>query len=246
MHYFKLNIGDYHKKAGRLTMLEHGAYTLLLHACYDREKFPTKSEAIDWCWARSPDEVAAVEFVLAKFFTLEDDRYVQHRIKEEIDTFHAKSEKNKHIALEREAARRTKRARNVDDSSPGKHESPPNHKPITTNQEPPEEKQPRVRAAAVSKPDGVTDQTWTDWLQLRKSKKAPVTETVLSGAVAEAEKAGLSLERFLQVWCTRGSQGLLAEWLKPNERGTTARASMHSGFGQVNYREGIEEDGSFV
>jgi len=29
MHYFKRNIGDYHKKAGRLSMLEHGAYTLL-------------------------------------------------------------------------------------------------------------------------------------------------------------------------------------------------------------------------
>lgn len=134
MHYFKFNIGDYHKKAGRLTMLEHGAYTLLLHACYDREKFPTKAEAIDWCWARSVDEIAAVEFVLSKFFKLEGDVYVQDRIQEEIDAFHAKSEKNKHIALEREAARRTKRARSVDESSPEQHESPPNHKPQTKNQ----------------------------------------------------------------------------------------------------------------
>jgi len=51
MHYFKRNIGDYHKKAGRLSMLEHGAYTLLMDACYDRERFPTMDEAIDWCWA---------------------------------------------------------------------------------------------------------------------------------------------------------------------------------------------------
>ena len=41
MHYFKRNIGDYHKKAGRLSMLEHGAYTLLIDSCYDRERFPT-------------------------------------------------------------------------------------------------------------------------------------------------------------------------------------------------------------
>ena len=37
MHYYKRNIGDYHKKAGRLSMIEHGAYTLLIDACYDRE-----------------------------------------------------------------------------------------------------------------------------------------------------------------------------------------------------------------
>lgn len=88
MHYFKRNIGDYHKKAGRLSMLEHGAYTLLLDACYDRERFPTRAEAIDWCWARSVDEVSAVEFVLSKFFTLDGEQYIQARIQEEIAAYH--------------------------------------------------------------------------------------------------------------------------------------------------------------
>ena len=41
MHYYKRNLGDYAKKAGRLSMLEHGSYTLLIDACYDRERFPT-------------------------------------------------------------------------------------------------------------------------------------------------------------------------------------------------------------
>lgn len=67
-------------------------------------------------------------------------------------------------------------------------------------------------------PDGVSQQVWSDWLQLRKAKRAPVTDTVLDGARAEAGKAGLTLDAFLRVWCNRGSQGLLAEWLKPNER----------------------------
>ena len=60
MHYYKRNLGDYAKKAGRLSMIEHGAYTLLLDACYDRERFPTLEEAIEWTWARTPEEVAAV------------------------------------------------------------------------------------------------------------------------------------------------------------------------------------------
>jgi hypothetical protein len=49
-----------------------------------------------------------------------------------------------------------------------------------------------------------------------------VTETVLDGARSEASKAGLELDAFLRVWCTRGSQGLQAEWLRPAERGRTA------------------------
>ncbi len=250
MHYFKLNIGDYHKKAGRLTMLEHGAYTLLLHACYDREKFPTKSEAIDWCWARSPDEVAAVEFVLAKFFTLEDDRYVQHRIKEEIDTFHAKSEKNKHIALEREAARRTKRARNVDDSSPDKHASPPNHKPITTNQEP--KSSVPIGTGDVPPPDGPPeDPPLTD-----RDKIFAYGVPILVGA-GNTDKAARSFlggkakeygdAEVVQALreCYQQHPIDPMSWLG-KRLPIKGKRSAHSGFEKVNYREGIEEDGSFV
>ncbi len=70
-----------------------------------------------------------------------------------------------------------------------------------------------------AKPDGVEQQVWDDWLALRRAKKAPVTATVLDRAKAEAEKAGLSLNGFLIVWCARGSQGLEASWLKPEEQG---------------------------
>lgn len=62
-------------------------------------------------------------------------------------------------------------------------------------------------------PSDVDPQTWADWLQLRKTKRAVVTHTVTKGARAEADKAGMSFEAFLAVWCTRGSQGLEASWL---------------------------------
>lgn len=77
---------------------------------------------------------------------------------------------------------------------------------------------PRKRDATPSKPDGVTDRVWTDWLQLRKAKRAPVTETVITGAEREAVKARMSLDEFLSIWCRRGSQGLEADWIKPGER----------------------------
>lgn len=124
-------------------MLQHGAYTLLMDSCYDREQFPTLEEAIDWCWASSKEEMEAVEFVLRKFFTLENGVYVQKRIQEEIAEYHAKSENNKRIAEQREANRRsanTNRERNVHESLPGVNEPPPNQEPITNNHKPKEKK----------------------------------------------------------------------------------------------------------
>lgn len=139
MHYYKRNIGDYAKKAGRLSMLEHGAYTLLMDAIYDRETFPTLEEALDWAWARDEAEVAAVKFVLNKFFELrEDGRYVQNRIQEELDSYKSKAETNARIAKEREEKRKYKHepSRSVHEACEEKHEPSPNHKPLTNNQEP--------------------------------------------------------------------------------------------------------------
>jgi len=143
MHYYKRNIGDYHKKAGRLSILQHGAYTLLIDSCYDREIFPTVDDAIDWVWASSEAEVDAVKFVLKKFFTEEDGVFIQNRIQEDLDRYHETGKINKRIAIEREAKRRkksTKRERSVNEAittgKPTVNEAPPNQEPLTTNQEP--------------------------------------------------------------------------------------------------------------
>jgi hypothetical protein len=66
-------------------------------------------------------------------------------------------------------------------------------------------------------------QEWEDWLSLRKAKKAPVTETVLKSARKEAEKAGMSFNAFLTIWCARGSQGLEANWLRSNDKTSFAQ-----------------------
>ena len=120
-------------------MLQHGSYTLLIDACYDRETFPTLEEAIDWTWASSKEEIEAVEFVLRKFFTLVDGVYIQSRIQEELDDYHSKALKNKQIAIDREAnraANNTKREEKDTNRARSVNGAPPNHKPITNNQEP--------------------------------------------------------------------------------------------------------------
>lgn len=148
MHYYKKNIGDYLKKAGRLSMIQHGAYTVLIDCCFDREQFPTLDEAIDWTWASSKEEVEAVEFVLKKFFVFENDRYVEKWVEEELAKYHANSKVNKRIAQAREAAKKTtsgnnenqetstERAEKTTNRERSVKNAQPNQKPRTINQEP--------------------------------------------------------------------------------------------------------------
>jgi hypothetical protein len=86
-----------------------------------------------------------------------------------------------------------------------------NHKPITNNQEPIEKKKP------IATPDGVSPATWSDFLQIRKLKKAAVTESAVKGIEREARKAGWSLEKALVECCARGWAGFKAEWVNKEQ-----------------------------
>lgn len=121
-------------------MLQHGAYTLLIDSCYDREKFPTLEEAIEWSWASTTEEIEAVKFVLSRFFHPSDDgTYTQDRILQELLEYHAKADKNKSIAIERETKRKennTKRADKNTNRTQDVNEPPPNQEPRTNNHKP--------------------------------------------------------------------------------------------------------------
>jgi uncharacterized protein YdaU (DUF1376 family) len=205
MHYYKRNLGDYAKKAGRLTMLQHGAYTLLIDSCYDREIFPTLEQALEWTWASTEAEVEAVKFVLNRFFMLHSDgRYIQDRILTELLNYQKNADTNKRIADEREAKRRgndTKRVQVVD-------ESPPNQEPLTINHKPIKEK-----ATSVAPPVGVSDSVWQEFKTLRKAKKAPITQRAIDAITSEANKAGWTLEKALEECVVRGWQAFKADWV---------------------------------
>ena len=66
-------------------------------------------------------------------------------------------------------------------------------------------------------PDGVSDSVWHDFQKLRKAKRAPVTDTVIEGIKAEADKAGISLGDALAMCCKRGWQGFEAAWVTSSD-----------------------------
>ena len=237
MHYYKRNLGDYAKKAGRLSMLQHGAYTLLLDACYDREQFPTIDEAIEWTWASTEAEIEAVKFVLSRFFTPENGVYVQARVREELDGYAKKAHVNQRIAHDRETARRDKdtvRARTVHEPCTNRHLTK-NQEPRTTNQDE-KEKIKEKRCAALAPPDGVSKKLWDDFSALRKLKKAPLTQTALDGINREAAKAGVSLETALATCCEAGWQGFSADWYARRHGGAPPQIAPVESFAERDSR----------
>lgn len=112
--------------------------------------------------------------------------------------------------------------------------TPADFAPINVNEPSVETKKGKAARPAPARPDDVSEQVWHDWVDHRKAKKASVTETVLTEARREAAKAHLPLERFLAIWCARGSQGLQADWLKPHELG-------RPGSGETAYQRSSRE-----
>ena len=220
MNYYERHLGDYARDAGHLSMLEHGAYTLLLDRYYSTEQPIPADQAYRVARARSKDEKAAVDAVLAEFFTLTEGCWHNGRTDEEIakaqSRIKAAQENGRRGGRPKKSQEETRQKPNgFSSGSDPLTQQKAYQSPDTNHQE--QKKQRAPAAHAPSRPDDVPEQTWNDWLALRRTKRAPVTQTVLSGARAEAAKAGLSLAEFLGIWCTRGSQGLQSDWIKPDE-----------------------------
>ena len=238
MNYYEHHIGDYAAATGHLSLMEDAVYTRMLRRYYLTES-PLPSDTAQVArlvGARSADEMAAVEAVLAEFFSLQDDGWHQKRADEDIARYLEKQGKARASAESRWSGKRSECERNAN-AMRTQCERNAHQTPDTSNQQ--EQKQKKGRASAPACPDGVDPQTWADWLALRKAKKAPVTETVLKSARSEAGKAGVTLDRFLEIWCARGSQGLEASWLKPHERaGPRAGPAKHGDFEKRDYGTG--------
>jgi len=86
LNYYRRYVGDYLKDTARLSILEHGAYNLLLDYYYAEEQ-PIPLDIEEVCRmvrAIRPEERRAVEKVLAAYFVKDDDGYHNARADDEI------------------------------------------------------------------------------------------------------------------------------------------------------------------
>lgn len=201
MNYYKRHIGDYAKKAGHLSLLEHGVYTLLLDAYYDREQAPTRAEAMRISRCRTDEELAALDAVLSDFFDLKDGRYVQARVEEEFVKAEAQARANQENGKRGGRPRKPKGKRtethSVSDANPSDSENNPN--PLIHQSTNPIQEQEPVRSPNGSRlpPDWTLPGDWRAWAE----QERPDVDVIRESRV------------FADYWASQaGAKGRKADW----------------------------------
>jgi uncharacterized protein YdaU (DUF1376 family) len=212
MHYYNFHIGDYKSHTYHLNVIQDCAFRRLLDHYYLHEA-PLKQREIARQIGMSDYEQEVLS-VLNEFFHDSPNGYIHPRADKEIEAYHAKIEQASRAGKASAERRFSERLTDVQPTN--------NQEPITNNHKP-----KREIATVVACPPDVDNQVWEDWKQLRKAKKAPVTQTVVDSARKESAKANMSLSEFLKIWCARGSQGLQADWLKTNNSGLSKTGEMN-------------------
>ena len=221
MHYYQHHIGDYRAATAHLSNEEDLAYRRLLDMYYDTEKMiPPDTE---WVARRIRMDVTVVEAVLVDMFTEFTDGWFHSRCEREIESYKEKLE----TASRAGKASAAKRAEQKSNERSPTDQPTKNHKPRTINHK------PKIQA-----PDGVSDLVWQDFVQLRKAKKAEITETAIKGIQKEADKAGYSLQEALETCCSRGWVGFKADWVKEDaKKAGKSFAEMDAEFKRKQYEE---------
>ena len=80
-----------------------------------------------------------------------------------------------------------------------------------------------------AQPEGVLNEVWKDFIDLRKAKRAPLNGTALKGIEREAAKAGWTLNDALAESVARGWQSFKAEWVKERTKGNGSRETESMG-----------------
>ena len=84
MNYYERHLGDYARDTAHLSMMEHGAYNLLLDRYYATEQGIPADQVHRLARARTREERAAVDTVLQEFFALQEGVWTHKRADNEL------------------------------------------------------------------------------------------------------------------------------------------------------------------
>ncbi len=85
-----------------------------------------------------------------------------------------------------------------------------------------EERKEGKKKITPAKPDDVSERVWLDFLDHRRVKRAPVSETVLVSMRRECGKVGWTLEAAMAACVTRGWQGFDSKFVRDDQRSAPA------------------------
>lgn len=197
MNFYPFHIGDYAAHTRHLSFMEDLAYRRLIDQYY-LDECPLKGEpSLIARRIGMSDFSSDVQYILETFFEKDGELWISKRCDDEIAKYQLKAE----------SARNANRIKSEKITAlKSELKSEPNHI-VTKNQE------PRTNIKAISTPDGVSSDLWSDFLAYRKRLKAPVTERVLTRLLKESKDANMTLEQAIETMIFKGWRSFDATWI---------------------------------
>lgn len=157
MNYYKRHLGDYARDTGDLTMLQHGAFGLLLDRYYSDERPLKASKVYAIGKARNQAERDAVDFVLKEYFSLADGLWSNAKADSVIESSKKKSKSCSDAAKSNKINGSSERtlSENQANAEQESSERCASHKPLAINHKPVEKDQEKEHVrptAARSRP----------------------------------------------------------------------------------------------
>ena len=242
MNYYPHHIGDYLSVTAHLEPMEDLAYRRLIELYYQLEAPLPDDLDVIVRRIRLKGYEEAVKQVLGEFFVYQAGAgWLHKRCEAEIAQAQSKRDKAQQSAARRwdvdgNANAMPTHSERIAIALPTQCEgNAPNPNPNPN----PNKTSNTKNTSAVAPPDGVCDSVWSDFVDLRKAKKARLTQTAVDGIRAEASKAGWGLEAALRECCTRGWTGFKADWVRGPT--ATARASPGDAPAETAYQRSMRQ-----
>lgn len=253
MFYYPHHINEYRSATTFLSNEEDLAYRRLLEMYYDTEQqIPLETQSVA---RRLRVGTEALESVLNDFFEPTETGWRNAKCDQVIREYHGMAEKNRRNGklggrpkANKQAVENPVGSQSDASGNPEQTHSKPkqnqNQNQKQNHVSPEGDKAPAALSVSELVTDGLTSETAAEWVAHRKRKKASLTPKAWGQIRAEAEKAGWTIENAVLHSLANGWTGFNHDWVR-SRGGQAARPSTHSGFGKVNYAEGINDDGSF-
>lgn len=232
MHYYQHNIGDYRRKTGHLSLLEHGIYRSLLDTyyltmqplCADHAKL-MRSHCV-----RTEEEKQALLDVLDDFFVKQEDGYYHAHCEEVIQKYKDRSAKAKASAEARWAKKPQKMPNECESNANAskinanalKNDANGmltiNQEPRTNNQLKKVPKKVETQPLDFSMIQGMDKTQFERMVKIRKANKAAeisqsIVKTLSKKINQITSELGCSIDDILDTWEERGWKSIQLDWM---------------------------------
>lgn len=235
--WYPFHVADYSRDTGHLSMLEHGAYRLLLdHYYMTGSPLPANAEQLHRiCRAIAHAEQQAVQTVVQQFFQLTDAGYTHERVEAELAEARQLSEKRRQAAASRHSKKENKGAAGgaiggaIEDANAGaiaeqmqvqlqtqsQSQCTSNdvlNPPTPLEGDAPRKAQRRVwNPKAIELPASISPQAWGQWIDYRRSRGLTVNEKTVKAQITKLDEwaaLGQAPAAVIERSITNGWQGL--------------------------------------